>query len=315
MRPMQIIVLISIGLILYGCQAESDHVALGTLERNSLILNTLVTQQIQFLPVREGEKVSQGQLLAQFKEDGAQAQLAYAQAQLKQAQAALNETENGNRLEQIESAYAAWQGAQANDSEALLQLQRTQELYRANAIGRAALDNAKAFRDQTKAQAEQLEQRWLELKNGARVEVLTQRQAQVEAAQAQVNLASEALSHYQILAPVDGTLDSSPWHAGDSVQAGTQMFRILTQSQPFARVYLPETVRRQTQPGTELTISIDGYPQSFKGVVRTVRSKPAFTPYYALNENERSRLMYLAEIDVYDAEDIPIGSALEVHLP
>lgn len=314
-HPCLSIMLICYALLLHGCQSEAEHIALGTLERDSLTLNSLVSQQIQALPVEEGQRVSQGQLLLQFKDDAAQAQLAFAKAQLKQAQAALSEAENGNRSEQIESAYAAWQGAQANDKEALLQLQRTQELYRASAIGRAALDNASAFREQTKAQAEQSEQRWLELKNGAREEVLVQRQAQVEAAQAQVDLAKESLSHYQITAPSAGIIDSAPWHAGDSVQGGTQMFRLLSDSEPYAQVYLPEAMRSQLQTGTKVEVYIDGFEQPFSGLVRTVRSKPAFTPYYALNEKERSRLMYLAKINVTNAEDIPVGTPLEVHLP
>lgn len=314
-HPFLAIVLICSGLLLNGCQSESEHIALGTLERDSLTLNSLVTQQILTLPVAEGQQVTQGQLLLQFKDDAAQAQLAFAKAQLKQAQAALAETQNGNRPEQVESAYAAWQGAQANDKEALLQLQRTQELFRVSAIGRAALDNASAFRDQTKAQAEQLEQRWLELKNGAREEVIIQHQAQVDAAQAQVAIAQESLSHYQIIAPAAGVIDSSPWLPGDSVLAGTQMFRLLTNTQSYARVYLPEAIRQQAQPGTVVKVMIHGYDQAFNGVVRTVRNKPAYTPYFALNEKERSRLMYLAEIDVSEAEDVPIGTALEVHMP
>lgn len=314
-HPLLSFALVAISFWLNGCQSESSHIALGTLEQDSLILNALVSQQIRSLPVEEGESVTTGQVLAEFEDDAAQAQLAYTKAQLLQAQAAFAEVKNGNRSEQIESAYAAWQGASANDKEAVLQLQRTQELYRANAIGRAALDNAAALRDQTKAQAEQLEQRWLELRNGARTEVLAQRQAQVEAVQAQLDLAQASLSHYRILAPAAGVIDSSPWHRGDSVLAGTQMFRLLSQEQPYARVYLPETMRARMPVGTEVEVVIEGFAQPFTGVVRTVRSKPAFTPYYALNEKERSRLMYLAEIEVSSAENVPIGTALEVHLP
>ncbi|SBS28089.1 Multidrug resistance protein MdtN [Marinomonas aquimarina] len=308
-------VLIGIGLLLHGCQSQPDHIALGTLERDSLILSALVSQQIVELPVTEGQKVSQGQLLARFKDDSAQAQLDYAEAQLRLAQATLAELQNGTRPEQIDSAYAAWQGALANDKEALLQLQRTQELYQANAIGRAALDNARTFKDQTRAQAEQLQQGWLELRNGAREEVLQQRQAQVEAAQAQVRIAKESLNQHRITAPSSGLIDLSPWHQGDSVLAGTQVFRLLTDEPPYARVYLPETLRTQLQTGSQVQILIDGVDQPFRGVVRTIRSQPAFTPYFALNENERSRLMYLAKIDVQDAEAIALGTPLEVRLP
>ena len=41
---------------------------------------------------------------------------------------------------------------------------------------------------------------------------------------------------------------------------------------------------------------IDGSDRDWKAEVRYVSSEAAFTPYYALNERERGRLTYLAEI-------------------
>lgn len=302
-------------LLLSACQSDVEHIALGTLERNSITLSALVSQNITALPVEEGYEVKTGQLLAQFKDDTANAQLKLAQAQLKQAQAALEELQNGSRTEQIESAHAAWQAAQASYNEAQRQYQRSLELFHANAIGQASLDNVRALRDQAKAQREQNQQKWLELKNGARIEVLKQRKAQVEAAQAQVEVAQNRLTNYQIYAPQDAIIDSSPWHQGDSIVAGTQMFRLISMDAPYARVYVPAAARNQLRRGTVVDITIDGYDSPFTGIVRNVRSQPAYTPYYALNEKERSRLMYLTDIDIQNADQLPTGLALEVHLP
>ncbi|GAG92015.1 unnamed protein product, partial [marine sediment metagenome] len=40
-----------------------------------------------------------------------------------------------------------------------------------------------------------------------------------------------------------------------------------------------------------------------------------FTPYFALTEHDRSRLSYLAEVDVPDASSLPSGVPLEVDFP
>lgn len=302
-------------LLLTGCQESSEHIALGTLERDRLTLNALVSERLMALPIKEGDEVKAGQLLARFDDRYANAQLDLALAQLKQAQAALSEAENGSRAERVESAYAAWRAAQANYEEAQRQYLRSKELFNAKAVGQAALDNARALRDQTKAQAEQSQQQWLELKNGAREEVLAQLRAQVDAAQARVDAAQVSLEHYQIIAPQAATVDSLPWHEGDTIVAGALVFGLISKEAPYARVYLPAEARQQLHRGATVKVTIDGYKTPFTGVVRNIRSQPAYTPYYALNEKERSQLMYLTDINVQNADQVPTGVALEVHLP
>jgi HlyD family secretion protein len=69
-------------------------------------------------------------------------------------------------------------------------------------------------------------------------------------------------------------------------------------------------------PGTELTVYVDGVQDSFKGRVRWIAHEPAFTPYYALNSSERSRLVYLAEVQLPDsAANLPAGLPVQVELP
>ena len=50
--------------------------------------------------------------------------------------------------------------------------------------------------------------------------------------------------------------------------------------------------------------------------MRYVSSEAAFTPYYALNARERSRLAYLAEVELTeaDATTLPTGLPVEVIL-
>jgi HlyD family secretion protein len=84
---------------------------------------------------------------------------------------------------------------------------------------------------------------------------------------------------------------------------------------PYARVYVPSSVRVKFVPGIEVPVHVDGLDQILTGKVRWVSSDPSFTPYYALTEDERSRLMYLAEIDLPDsAQTLPTGVPAQVDL-
>jgi len=51
------------------------------------------------------------------------------------------------------------------------------------------------------------------------------------------------------------------------------------------------------------------------GTVRWVSADASFTPYFALTEHDRSRLSYLAEVDLPGASHLPSGVPLQVDFP
>jgi HlyD family secretion protein len=74
-------------------------------------------------------------------------------------------------------------------------------------------------------------------------------------------------------------------------------------------------VRVKFVPGLKVNVHVDGLEEFLAGTVRWVAADPSFTPYYALTEDERSRLMYLAEIDLPEsAENLPTGVPAQVDL-
>ena len=64
-----------------------------------------------------------------------------------------------------------------------------------------------------------------------------------------------------------------------------------------------------------IDVNIDGTGQTFDGTVRWVSADATFTPYFALTEHDRSRLSFLAEIDIPDAADLPSGVPLQADFP
>ena len=61
---------------------------------------------------------------------------------------------------------------------------------------------------------------------------------------------------------------------------------------------------------------MDGANRDWKAAVRYVSSEAAFTPYYALNQRDRGRLAFLAEVVLTepDAAKLPTGMPVEVIL-
>ena len=73
----------------------------------------------------------------------------------------------------------------------------------------------------------------------------------------------------------------------------------------------------RTLAGQTLVVEekLDGANTVLKAHVRSIRSEPSFTPYYALTGDDVSRLSYLAEIEIDDSADmqaLPAGLPVQV---
>jgi HlyD family secretion protein len=81
-------------------------------------------------------------------------------------------------------------------------------------------------------------------------------------------------------------------------------------------VFIPEPIRVSVGAGTAAMVYLDGSDRQWAAVVRYVSTDAAFTPYYALNEKDRSRLSFLAEVVLTDAEaaSLPTGMPVQVEL-
>ncbi|MCB5162999.1 HlyD family secretion protein [Marinomonas algarum] len=301
--------------ILAGCQSETDHRAMGTLERERFVMTSPITERIHTLLVEEGQFVNAGDVLLTLDDQASLALITQRQAEQEYAVQTLNSLLAGTRFEQLNAAQAIVDAAKANYQEATLKYHRAVELYQKKAVSKADLDTAEASKDASAAKLEESQARWLELKNGALPEAIAQAQAQLNAAKAV--LAWQQVKHDELTlrAPVSGIIDTLPWHTGERVTAGTQILSLLADTSPYARVYVPATARAALHIGDVLDVWVEGIDTPFIGTVRNVRSQPAFTPFYALNERDRARLMYLTDIELQHADELPTGLAVEVRLP
>jgi HlyD family secretion protein len=301
-------------LLLAACAEHSGDEALGTLERERIVLKATADEIILAQPVPEGTQVKAGTLLVQLDDTRQQAVVARARAELAQASAQREEARNGARAEDIAAASARVSGARATLVEATANHQRVQRLLQQKLAAQATLDTAVAARDAAQAALQSAQEQLLLLTNGTRPEQLDQADAAVQAATAQLAVEQERLADLSIVATRDAFLDNLPWHVGERVSLGSTVALLLANTAPYARVYVPEPWRAKLQVGDRKPVRIDGIDKPLTGRLRWISSDPAFTPYFALNAHDRARLVYLAEFDLEGGEALPTGVPAQVLL-
>ena len=301
-------------LLLSACGDNNTNEALGTLERDRIILKATATEIILEQPVPEGTMVAKGSLLVQLDDARQKAVVARARAEVGRAAAQLEELRNGARPEDIADASAKVAGARAGLIEAEASYERTVSLVERRLAAKAELDRAQASRDEAEANLESANEQLLRLTNGTRQEQLDAGAATLQAAEAQLELEEYRLSELSIEATRDAYLDSLPWNVGERVGAGATLAVLLASDKPFARVYVPEPWRARLYIGDEYPVHIDGVDKPISGRLRWIANDPAFTPYYALNASDRARLVYLAEFDLLEGRDLPTGVPVQVNL-
>jgi HlyD family secretion protein len=293
-----------------------DGEILGTLERDRLELIAEGNEPIIEVAVREGDAVEPGKVLLRQELGVMQARLDQATAAKSAAERRLAELVKGPRTQEIAEARANLEAAQSARETEENEYRRVQDLVQRKLVSQSALDQARARRDSATGAAKQAAARLQLLLEGTRIEELEQAEAAVKQAHAALLELQTSAERYVVKAPRAGRIEALPFKLGERPNAGAPVVVMLAEGTPYARVYVPEPLRTQFKPGTRVRTTIDGREEALDGIVRFISAEAAFTPYYALTQEDRSRLSYLAEIDITDpaAADIPTGIPVQIAL-
>lgn len=314
--PVPLILAAIVPAVLDRCSASDTSVALGVLARDRVALTATASEIIVDLPVAEGSVVMAGDTLVQLDPTLQTAKLSLAQAELEKAKATLLKLQVGPREEEIAIAEAKVAGATARLADAEAIYARNARLVENSVVTEAQVANDLALRDSARAELVSAQETLKELQNGTRPEDLAVAEANVRAAKASVDAEQTVLEDLRVVATRDGVLDSLPWNLGERVTTGSPVAVLVTGQTPYARVYVPEPHRVNLKPGDTLEVNVDGLDTPLDGVVRWISDDASFTPYYGLNQDDRTRLVYLAEIDLPSASpDLPAGVPVQVPMP
>jgi len=283
-------------LALAGCARPAAPELLGTLEWDRVGVAAEAAEPILRIAVAEGDAVRAGDLILALDPRRTDAELAQAEADRRRAEAALAELRHGTRIETIDAARATLSGAESTQANARRERDRLAEIRRRGLIAQADLDNAQTALRTATAQANAARANLAELLNGTRIEDIEQAEAALAAAEAAVQRLTLTRARLDVRAPRDGRVDALPFKVGDQVPLGATVVSLLAGDAPYARIYVPASARARLERGMRCRVSVQGVAGPFEATIRSLRSDPAFTPYYALTGEDASRLAYRAEL-------------------
>lgn len=310
---MKTVGLIVIALLITGCQKESTAL-LGTLEWDRIGVAAEAAEPIMAIDVVEGQQVTAGTSLLHLDPRRADARIAQMNAQLQRVEAALAELRAGTRSETVATARANLVSAQASVSNAKKERDRIAAIRARGLVAQATLDDAQAALTTASANAAARRAQRDEQVNGARSETIDQAQASVDAARAEVDAAQLSRQRMDVVAPRDGRIDALPFKLGDQPPQGATVVSLLSGAAPYARIFVPASRRASMVDGMRCKVHVQGVVESYSATLRSLRSDPAFTPYYALTGDDASRLAYRAELVLQGdkAQTLPAGLPVQV---
>ena len=249
---------------------------------------------LEALYVEQGDRVEQGQLIAQMKSDELEAQVQQYRAVVAEAQANLQDVRRGSRPEEIAQAIAAVDAARAQmrDTEARSDLAendltRSRQLYERGAISENELENAQRERrsaeaglEQAQARVDESLRRLDDLRNLPEPEVVAQAEARLDQARAQLKATQVRLNDNSIRAPFAGIITQkyategafvTPTTSASDLSSATSTAIVALAQDLEILAEVPEADISFIEPNQRVEIIADAFPeQAFEGRVKLI---------------------------------------------
>lgn len=260
----------------------------------SVNLSPKTSGRLAALFVEQGDRVEQGQVIAQMESDELAAQRVQSQGSLAQAQARLAELKAGSRIEDIGRAEAGvrLREAQVLEAQSRLDLAREREdrnraLRNEGAISQDQLDEvvnekrrAQASLEQAQAQLRDAQEGLDQVRVGPRPETIAQAIAQVQEAEGRLQLIEVQLRDARIQAPFSGIITQkyaelgafvTPTTSASSVTSATSTAIVALAKDLEVLANVPEVDIGQIFVGQSVEVIADAFPdQVFQGEVKLV---------------------------------------------
>jgi len=203
--------------------------------------------QIEAVTVREGDRVTQGQVLAVLDDSVLRAQIQQAEAQVVSTQA------------QVAQAQARVAQDEAEAAEADNSYERYVSLFSQGAISEEALE------------ARRTELTTAQQSISSSIAAVDSAEATVRSAQAEVERLMTQLSQTEVLAPASGVIAEKNATLGDMASTGSPLFTLISGDQLELAMTVPQTQLAKVNPGASVQITASSDPNlQLQGSVRTI---------------------------------------------
>jgi HlyD family secretion protein len=267
-----------LALWIVGCNSRKNVVS-GTIEIDEAHVGPRMAGRVEKIFTQEGDRLHEGQIIAQLEANELKARRDLAVAQVDTA------IRNGDS-----------QSAQ-------LEFLRDEAKRQKDLLQRKVVSPSDAQRADSAAKAQE--------KN---VEAA---QMQVLQARAQLADIDAQLEEMQVVAPADSVLEVLSVKVGDVLPANGEVATLLLFQHLWVRVYVPETWLGLIKNGEQVRLRVDSFPgKDFAGVVEQINRQAEFTPRNVQTVGDRIKQVFGVKVRLPNNDDrLRAGMAADVYFP
>ncbi|MEE7625832.1 HlyD family secretion protein [Methylobacter sp. Wu8] len=234
------------------------------LQSNIVLISPRVQGYVTQIAVNDNQAVKQNDVLVTIDDRDYQARVIQAEANVSAEIAHIQRLRamKTSQRAHVETAGANIAAVQARREHIQKDLERFQNLIDRGSAARQSLDKveseskqaaAELRGSQSAANAEHTQLATLDIE-------ITETEARLENAKAQLSLAKIDLEHTQIKAPVDGVIGNRGVQLGQLVRPGVALASLVQNSKIWVEANFKETQLQHMRLGQPVTIKVDAYP-------------------------------------------------------
>jgi len=267
--------------------------------------------------VHEGDRVTQGQMLAVLDTTRLTSLVAQAQAQVATQRQVVARLKAGSRPEEIAKAAADLEAARVDARNAERSHQRQQELAARHFVAQQQADDAQAASDAAQARLKSAQEAFRLVQLGPRKEDVAAAQATLAANEAALAVAQRDLAEASLLAPAKGIIQNRVLEVGDMASPQKSVLTLSLTEPLWVRAYLSEPDLGRIRVGAAAQVRTDSFPDKrYRAWVGFISPSAEFTPKSVETQEVRTSLVYQVRVYVCaPSEELRLGMPATVEIP
>lgn len=295
----------------------AELVLYGNADIRQVELAFNATERIDEMQVREGERVTKGQLLATLDRRSLAQNVDQRAAQVAAQEQVLARLEAGSRPEEIRRARAEVEAARVEADNAERTYARIEALVAQQFVAEQQATDARAAADGAQARLKAARETLRLAVLGARKEDIAAARATLDASRAALAIARKQLADAELHAPADGVIQDRILEPGDMASPQQPVYTLALTDPVWVRAYAPGPELGKLRPGMRAVVTTDSYPDArYPGWIGFISPTAEFTPKSVETTEVRTSLVYQVRVFVCNPRDeLRLGMPATVTIP
>lgn len=240
-------------------QGNVEYVGVLVAQRKVRVFSEL-GGTIERLLFEKGDRVREGNLLAEVSTTSFRLKVRQAKAARRAAESEIEKLERGSRPQEIQIARAALEESEAALFEAEKDFERIEGLYKIRAVSKREYDTAVRKLNTVNARLDSAQQQLVLALQGPRVEDIKKARANLDQAEAALALAKDQVKKSRLHAPCDGIIAFRDVEVAEVIPPGTPITQVIDLNRLKIKVSMGEKDIHILRNHKRFPFTIDALP-------------------------------------------------------